>query len=239
MKMFKKIRRFYWYHRDRGNADKGLIFGFVLMLSVIIMGWFGVRGILLQDTQEAKAEPKRKEARIVPTSGPATSEGLDESETEAPETESSVASHEESDSTTVVDTSGMTTFLGFMSEDAYNDVVAQIEEKCRAVGTDTAKKLDYQEFGATDFDVISYVLLGNGHVCRCNYNMQSCECSIEDTNYSESYVEKLQADQKVREEAALKEEQEKAKQAAKKEKAAKKKKNKSKKKSKKNKKSKS
>ncbi len=224
--VIRKFRRIYWYQRDRGKGKKFIVFVTVVILSFSSVAGLGVRKIALHTMKPRNAvRHEVKHSKVA--SGQAISGSVIES-TEADEDDETEETVEENTKKTeiVVDTSGMKNFLGFMSEEAYANVVSQIEEKCKAANITTAKKLDFQETGTTDFDVISYILLGNDKVCKCSYNLKNCAVSIEDTSLTTVDVEKMQIKKKAEEEAKLKAEHEKVR----KEKARKSKKKKAKKK---------
>ena len=224
--VIRKFRRMYWYQRDRGKGKKFIVFVMVVILSFASVTGLGVRKIVLHTMRPRNAvRHEIKHSKVA--SGQAISGSVIES-TEADEDDETEDVVEENTKKTeiVVDTSGMKNFLGFMSEEAYANVVSQIEEKCKTAKITTAKKLDFQETGTTDFDVISYILLGNDKVCKCSYNLKNCVVSIEDTSLTQVDVEKMQIKKKAEEEAKLKAEQEKVR----KEKARKAKKKKAKKK---------
>ncbi len=224
--VIKNFRRMYWYQRDRGKGKKFLVFVTVMILSFASVAGVGVRKIALHTMKPRNAvRHEVKHSKVA--SGQAISGSVVESTEDDGEGETEKLTEENSkNAEIVVDTSGMKNLLGFMSEEAYASVVSQIEEKCKNANITTAKKLDFQETGSTDFDVISYILLGNDKVCKCSYNLKNCAVSIEDTSLTQVDVEKMQIKKKAEEEAKIKVEQEKVK----KEKARKSKKKKAKKK---------
>ena len=204
-----KFRRIYWYQRDRGKGKKFIVFVTVVILSFASVAGLGVRKIALHTIKPRNAvRHEVKHSKVA--SSQAISGSVIES-TEADEDDETEETVEENTKKTeiVVDTSGMKNFLGFMSEEAYASMISQIEEKCKTANIITAKKLDFQETGTTDFDVISYILLGNDKVCKCSYNLKNCAVSIEDTSLTQVDVEKIQIKKKAEEEAKLKAEQEK------------------------------
>lgn len=113
-----------------------------------------------------------------------------------------------------VDTSGMSTFLGYMSDQAYATLINLTGDKCRELGVKTAKKLDFQKTGATEFDVIGYFLFGNDKVCECAYNLKSDMVTIADTTYMESDIRDMEAAKRKADADELKKEQEEAKESA-------------------------
>ena len=67
-----------------------------------------------------------------------------------------------------VDTTNLNTFLGFMSDTAYEDLKNQLIQICKDRKCRSVKKLTYQQTKA--FDVTSFVLLSDGSVYQCSYN---------------------------------------------------------------------
>ena len=101
-----------------------------------------------------------------------------------------------------------------MSDQAYETLINLTEDKCRELGVNTAKKLDFQKTGATEYDVIGYILVGNDKVCECAYNLKSDVVSINDTTYMESDIRDMEAARRKAEADELKKEQEEAKESS-------------------------
>ena len=104
-----------------------------------------------------------------------------------------------------VDTTNLSTFLGFMSDTAYEDLKNQLiqicqDRKCRAI-----KKLTYQQTKA--FDVTSFVLLSDGSVYQCSYNLKSCQMSLSETSYDEAAVNQMKEKELQEEQAKLEQQQ--------------------------------
>ena len=138
--VIRKFRRMYWYQRDRGKGKKFLVFVTVMILSFASVTGLGVRKIVLHTMRPRNAvRHEVKHSKVA--SGQAISGSVIES-TEADEDDETEENTRKIELT--VDTSGMKNFLGFMSEEAYANVVLQIEEKCKTANITTAKKLDFQ-----------------------------------------------------------------------------------------------
>ena len=106
-----------------------------------------------------------------------------------------------------VDTTNLNTFLGFMSDTAYEDLKNQLIQICQDRKCRSVKKLTYQQTKA--FDVTSFVLLSDGRVYQCNYNLKSCQMSLSETSYDEAAINQMK-EKEVQEEQAKLEQQQKA-----------------------------
>ena len=89
-----------------------------------------------------------------------------------------------------VDTTNLNTFLGFMSDTAYEDLKNQLIQICQDRKCRSVKKLTYQQTKA--FDVTSFVLLSDGSVYQCNYNLKSCQMSLSETSYDEAAINQME-----------------------------------------------
>ena len=130
-----------------------------------------------------------------------------------------------------VDTSGLDSFHGFMSDQAYENLEQELVAECQKRSCSSIKKLNYQQTTEGTFDVASFVLLADGSIYQCDYNLKSDVSTIKVTNYSEADILAMDEAEKTAEQNKL-EKQQKAdkKKAAAKKKAKNKKKSKSKKK---------
>ena len=106
-----------------------------------------------------------------------------------------------------VDTTNLNTFLGFMSDTAYEDLKNQLIQICKDRKCRSVKKLTYQQTKA--FDVTSFVLLSDGSVYQCSYNLKSCQMSLSETSYDEAAVNQMK-EKELQEEQAKLEQQQKA-----------------------------
>lgn len=227
----KKIRCLYWKMRDRGKGKQFILFSLVLVLSVASVGGLIGKGIYTSiknhgsDAQVKSEENSSASGDAGNVTGSAISVDLEE--TEDAQMDAQVATSTE----TPIDASGLGGFLGFMSDDAYGNMTEQIEKICRERGCISAKKLNYQETNEGTFDVVSFILLSDGSVYQCNYNLKSSALSISATTYTEVDMiaksnakeqAELEALQKQQQEDKKKAEAEKKKKEAAKKKAAKK-----------------
>ena len=104
-----------------------------------------------------------------------------------------------------VDTTNLNTFLGFMSDAAYEDLKNQLIQICQDRKCRSVKKLTYQQTKA--FDVTSFVLLSDGSVYQCNYNLKSCQMSLSDTSYDEAAINQMKEKEVQEEQAKLEQQQ--------------------------------
>ena len=227
----KKIRCLYWKMRDRGKGKQFILFSLVLVLSVVSVGSLIGKGIYTsiknhgENAQVKSEENSSASSDASNVSGSAVSVDLEE--TEDAQVDVQVATSTEAP----IDASVLDGFLGFMSDDAYANMTEQIEKICRERGCKSAKKLNYQETNEGSFDVVSFILLSDGSVYQCNYNLKSSALSIATTTYTEADMvaksnakeqAELETLQKQQQEDKKKAEAEKKKKEAAKKKAAKK-----------------
>lgn len=219
--MFKKIRKMYWFQRDRGKGGNFVLLILVMILAFISLVYVGTRSVIKSyyAFEEKKTENNQAESSEDNTvSGSAvSSETVYADENEEANYRNSEVQGEElqnSPSSYEIDTSGMTTFLGYMSDQAYETLIKLTEDKCRDLGVNTARKLDFQKIGATEFDVIGYILVGNDKVCECSYNLKSDVVTLADTTYVESDIRDMEAAKRKAEADELQKEQEEAKKQA-------------------------
>ena len=93
-----------------------------------------------------------------------------------------------------VDTTGLSSFLGFMSESAFEDLENQLTVLCQNRGCKSAKKLTYQQT-KNRFDVTSFILLSDGSVYQCDYNLKSCAVEFSQTSYTEADIQQMKEQQ--------------------------------------------
>ena len=121
-----------------------------------------------------------------------------------------------------VDTTGLSSFLGFMSESAFEDLENQLIVLCQKQGCKSAKKLTYQQT-KNRFDVTSFILLSDGSVYQCDYNLKSCAVKLSQTSYTEADVQQMKEQQLQAEQEKLKKQQQEEKKKLQKHKKASKK----------------
>lgn len=201
--MLRNIRRFYWKQRDRGQGRKtvmGVVVFFLfvaIIVAAIIKSMMGGHGEGLQTVH--KNNTATGAAVITETASGAS--------VTATETAPDRELPEETKEAIAVDTTNLNTFLGFMSDAAYEDLKNQLIQICQDRKCRSVKKLTYQQTKA--FDVTSFVLLSDGSVYQCNYNLKSCQMSLSETSYDETAINQMK-EKEVQEEQAKLEQQQKA-----------------------------
>ncbi len=197
--MLRNIRRFYWKQRDRGQGRKTVMavlvfFLFVaIIVAAIIKSMMGGHGTGLETVHKTNA-----------ATGAAV---VTETASGASVTATETAPDQETQEAISVDTTNLNTFLGFMSDAAYEDLKNQLIQICQDRKCRSVKKLTYQQTKA--FDVTSFVLLSDGSVYQCSYNLKSCQMSLSETSYDEAAVNQMK-EKEVQEEQAKLEQQQKA-----------------------------
>ena len=121
-----------------------------------------------------------------------------------------------------VDTTGLSSFLGFMSHSAFEDLENQLTVLCQNRGCKSAKKLTYQQT-KNRFDVTSFILLSDGSVYQCDYNLKSCAVKLSQTSYTEADIQQMKDQQLRAEQEKLKKQQQEEKKKLQKQKKASKK----------------
>ena len=197
--MLRNIRRFYWKQRDRGQGRKTVMgvlvfFLFVaIIVAAIIKSMMGGHGAGLETVHKTNT-----------ATGAAV---VTETASGASVTATETAPDQETQEAISVDTTNLNTFLGFMSDTAYEDLKNQLIQICQDMKCRSVKKLTYQQTKA--FDVTSFVLLSDGSVYQCNYNLKSCQMSLSETSYDEAAINQMK-EKEVQEEQAKLEQQQKA-----------------------------
>ena len=183
--MLRNIRRFYWKQRDRGQGRKTIMgvlvfFLFVaIIVAAIIKSMMGGHGAGLEKVHKTNTA----------TGAAVVTETASGASVTATETAPDCELLEETKETISVDTTNLNTFLGFMSDTAYEDLKNQLIQICKDRKCRSVKKLTYQQTKA--FDVTSFVLLSDGSVYQCSYNLKSCQMSLSETSYDETAVNQM------------------------------------------------
>ena len=228
--MLRKIRRFYWKQRDRGIGRQTVMaaVGAALFLMIIL-------GAVTKSVIMPKNESRKNAARTETASGTAIGSeaasggGVAREGVEAsidPDDETTNYTADDSNNDVSVDMTDLEPFLGFMSETAYEELKTQLVQICQERNCRSVRKLTYQQTQA--FDVTSFILLTDGSVYQCNYNLKSCQVSVSKTDYTEVQINQMKEKQLQEEQQKLEQEQKTEKQklqkkSTKKEKSVKKK----------------
>ena len=158
--MLRNIRRFYWKQRDRGQGRKTVMgvlvfFLFVaIIVAAIMKSMMGGHGAGLETVH--KTNTATGAAVVTETASVTATENAPDRELPQ-ETKEAIS----------VDTTNLNTFLGFMSDTAYEDLKNQLIQICQDRKCRSVKKLTYQQTKA--FDVTSFVLLSDGSVYQIFY----------------------------------------------------------------------
>lgn len=219
--MLKKIRRFYWHRRDRGLGRQMIMVAIAFVLFLILMVGLIARNIVNRGDLESGGQNQAVTGSVVETEV-ATRAAIEE--TASVEQEESTQKQEVIHEKTSVDTSGLSTFLGFMSETAYAELEKQLLVECQNRGCNAAKKLTFQQTKENSYDVTSFILLSDGSVYECRYNLKSCVMTLAKTSYTEADVNQMKEKQLQAEQEELEKQQEKEKKKLEKKKASQKKK---------------
>ncbi len=223
--MLKKIRCIYWSMRDRGKGKQAIAAGVVLLFTVALLLSSVIKGVVgNKSTEEVPSEIGVSGSAISGTS--IVTEGA-VSEEEPVDEEVQEVTDQNVPLKSEVDTSGLDPFHGFMSEATYERMESLVVQECKARNCNAVKKLDYQQTKEETFDVASFLLLSDGSVFQCNYNLKSDVVSVVPTDYTEADIQTLHETEIKEEQENIRKQQEADR---KKQKAAKKKKSKKKKK---------
>lgn len=197
--MLRNIRRFYWKQRDRGQGRKTVMAVLVFFMFVAIIVAAIIKSMM--GGHHAGLETVHK------TNTATGAAVVTETASGASVTATETAPDQETQEAISVDTTNLNTFLGFMSDTAYEDLKNQLIQICQDRKCRSVKKLTYQQTKA--FDVTSFVLLSDGRVYQCNYNLKSCQMSLSETSYDEAAINQMK-EKEVQEEQAKLEQQQKA-----------------------------
>lgn len=215
--MWRKIRRFYWCRRDRGLGKQTIAMAVMFLLLAIILAGAIAKSVVPQKALRNEAEiPANTATGPAISTSPATGAAVLGEETGSQE----VAS--DNNKALDVDTTGLSSFLGFMSESAFEDLENQLTVLCQNRGCKSAKKLIYQQTKNT-FDVTSFILLSDGSVYQCDYNLKSCAVKLLQTGYTEADIQQMKEQQLQAEQEKLKKQQQEEKKKLQKQKKASKK----------------
>lgn len=215
--MLRNIRRFYWKQRDQGQGRKTVMAVLVFFLfdtiivAAIIKSMMGGHGAGVQTVY--KTNTKTGAAVVMETASGASVTATEMiPDRELPqETKEAIS----------VDTTNLNTFLGFMSDTAYEDLKNQLIQICQDRKCRSVKKLTYQQ--TKTFDVTSFVLLSDGSIYQCSYNLKSGQMSLSETTYDEAAVNQMKEKELQEEQKKLEQEQRLAKKKLQKKKNKKKK----------------
>ena len=199
--MWRKIRRFYWYRRDRGLGKQTIAMAVMFLLMVFILAGAIAKSVVPRKDLRNEAEIPANTA-----TGPAVSTSTATGAAVLGEETGSEEVPSDNNKALDVDTAGLSSFLGFMSESAFEDLENQLIVLCQNRGCKSAKKLTYQQT-KNRFDVTSFILLSDGSVYQCDYNLKSCAVKLSQTSYTEADIQQMKDQQLQAEQEKLKKQQ--------------------------------
>lgn len=199
--MLKKIRCFYWNMRDRGKGRQVIMVTVLVVFGIALIVGLTAKSLVISRHRVAEVHTETGVSGDAVT-GTSVSTGSALSVEKEPEEQVQVGEPIQTPVEIVVDTSGLDAFHGFMTENAYIIMEEQIKAECQKRGCKSAKKLNYQQTAQGSFDVASFVLLPDGGILRCDYNLKSGAVSVSQTEYSETDITAMHnAEMKAEQEA--------------------------------------
>lgn len=150
--MWKKVRQFYWYKRDRGEGKQVILSALFLVLFVCVLFGAGVKKFTDHantQTSDILEEGVSTGASVGALTVTGSAVSKEESGAELVHEQTPVPVPSE----TFVDTSSMESFLGFMSDAAYEKLKGEVIVECRNRGCNSVKKLNYQQTKDNSYEV--------------------------------------------------------------------------------------
>ena len=185
--MLKKIRCFYWNMRDRGKGRQVIIVTVLAVFGIALIVGLTARNLVTSRHRAAEVHTETGVSGGAVTGTPVSTGSALTAEKE-PEEQVQVEENIQAPVEVIIDTSGLDAFHGFMTENAYTIMEEQIKTECQKRQCKSAKKLDYQQTAEGSFDVASFILLSDGGILRCDYNLKSGAVSVSQTEYSETDI---------------------------------------------------
>lgn len=204
--MLKKIRCFYWNMRDRGKGRQVIMVTVVAVFGMALIVGLSAKNLVTSRHRMTEVHTETGVSGGAVT-GASVSTGSALSAEKEPEEQVQTEEPIQTPVEMVVDTSGLDVFHGFMTENAYIIMEEQIKAECQKRGCKSAKKLNYQQTAQGSFDVASFVLLSDGGILRCDYNLKSGAVSISQTEYSETDITAMHNAEMKTEQKALERQQ--------------------------------
>lgn len=204
--MLKKIRCFYWNMRDRGKGRQVIMITILAVFSMIILVGFSAKSLVISRQRVAEVHTETGVSGGAVT-GTSVSTGSALSVEKELEEQVQVEKPVQTPAEMVIDTSGLDAFHGFMTDDSYIIMEEQIKTECQKRQCKSAKKLNYQQTAEGSFDVASFVLLSDGGIIRCDYNLKSGVVSVSPTEYSETDITAMHNAEMEAEQEALERQQ--------------------------------
>ncbi len=204
--MLKKMRCFYWNMRDRGKGKQVIMTVVMAVLGLVLVVGLTAKGFI---TSRQRVAEVHTETGVSVGAATGTSVSTESALSVENEPERQVQAEEpiQTPVEMVIDTSGLDAFHGFMTENAYIIMEEQIKTECQKRQCTSAQKLNYQQTAEGSFDVASFVLLSDGGILRCDYNLKSGAVSISPTEYSEADITEMHGAEMKAEQEALERQQ--------------------------------
>lgn len=185
--MLKKIRCFYWNMRDRGKGRQVTMVMVIAVFGMVMIIGLSAKNLITSSHRTAEVHTETGvSAGAVTGASVSTGSALSVKQEAAGQVQ--MEESEQIPVEMVIDTSGLDAFHGFMTENAYAIMEEQIKVECQKRGCKSAKKLNYQQTTEGSFDVASFVLLPDGRILRCDYNLKSGVVCVSQTEYSETDI---------------------------------------------------
>lgn len=185
--MLKKIRCFYWNMRDRGKGRQVIMVMIIAVFGMVMIVGLSAKNLVTSRHRTAEVHMETGVSAGAVT-GVSVSTGSALSAEQEAEGQVQMEEPVQTSVEMVTDTTGLDAFHGFMTENVYTIMEEQIKKECQKRGCKSAKKLNYQQTAEGSFEVASFVLLSDGEVLRCDYNLKSGAVSVSSTEYSETDI---------------------------------------------------
>lgn len=211
--MLKKFRCIYWKQRDRGKGRQCLfLFG---LLAIIFLAFFlNLIRLGIQNEGEPAAGVTGGAVSGSVTSGSTVSAEAVSGETmeELNDTEELKADQsDKEESRYEFDTTGISSLLSFMTDEAFEKLVADLKKECEKRQATSIRTLDYQKISNT-YQVTAYLIASDNCVFKLSYNLKNSAVSVSRTELSQNDVISMKkADEKKSAEKLKRERQEKKK----------------------------
>lgn len=208
--MLKKIRCIYWRQRDRGKGKQCIL---VLGMALFLIFFFVVQIIRMSVHAGTDRETVSGTAVSAPSvsgssvSGDAVSGEAAEAKEEEDWEEIWDTGDPDKENSYTLDTGGISSLAGFMSDTAYDELVTKLTEQCRKKQIHSIRRLDYQKTSGT-WQVTVYLLASDRSVFRLEYNLKNSEVRLIETSLTEKDVSAMKKADEKKEAEKLKKERE-------------------------------
>lgn len=208
--MLKKIRCIYWKQRDRGKGKQCiLVLGMALFLTFFFVVQIIRMSVHTGTDRETVSGTAVSESSISGSSvsGDAVSGEAAEAKEEEDGEEIWETVDPDKENSYILDTGGISSLAGFMSDTAYEELVTKLTEQCRKKQIHSIRRLDYQKTSGT-WQVTVYLLASDRSVFRLEYNLKNSEVRLIETSLTEKDVSAMKKADEKKEAEKLKKERE-------------------------------